>query len=158
MKMKQAAFCLAAGLTVSVGFAQDAPATKVAEANTTAAVAQSTSGTSALVGEDSASTSMSSLMAKNFSEEKLQARWKSEEQLYRDADIPEDKIKKLYDLNLTTWRAMASGEKTDYQAYIRDRNSILTPEEMKNLRTTQREAIEKRTSQRDGATTTASQM
>lgn len=140
---KQLVFCLAAGLAVSVSFAQETTATKVAAANTTAAE----------TGQDAAGTSMSALMAKNFSEEKLQERWKAEEKLYQDAGISEEKIQKLHDLNLSTWRAMAAGEKTDYQGFLRERNAVLTPEEMQNLRKAQRDAIAKRVRLKDEGTT-----
>ncbi len=148
------AACLAtsAGFATSPGFSEDTTATKVAAANTTAAMTQATTGTAAQTGDDAGGTSMSALMARNFSEEKLQARWNTEEKLYRDAGIPEEKIKKLHELNVATWKAMASGEKTDYQAYIRERNALLTQEEMQKLRTTQREAIAKRVGQRDDST------
>lgn len=156
MKMKQLALCVTAGLVGGVGFAQETTATRVVAANTTAAMDQATTGTPAQSGDDAASTSMSALMAKNFSEEHLQVRWKAEEQLYKDAGIPEEKIQKLHDLNVATWRAMGAGEKTDYQSFIRERNAVLTPEEMQKLRTTQREAIAKRTRIKDEATTAPS--
>lgn len=137
---KHMAICAALGLATGLAFAQSEKAVTIPGGATTSTA-------------DAAHTSMSALMAQNFTEEKLQARWKAEENLYKQSGLSEDKIQKLHDLNVKTWKAMASGEKTDYEAFIRERNAILTPEEMQKLRTTQRQAITERIKQRHDTTT-----
>lgn len=59
----------------------------------------------------------------------LEMRLQRYEEDYREAGIPEDKIKQLSTLERQTYEAIASGQKVDLKGLMTKRREILSPEE-----------------------------
>lgn len=130
---KSLVVCLAIALSSSMAMAQQAPA------------ASSNAATTA--------TRQANPAARLFTQEQFEKRWKVEEQMYKDAGIGEEKIKKLHDLNAEVWKARAEGNKADFQKIMKERQQVLSQEEVQKIRDLRRKKMESQLGKRRGLTT-----
>lgn len=87
---------------------------------------------------------------KYFSDEMFERQWQNEEQLYRSAEIPDEKIKKLHELKKKQWQARRTGERVNYAQLVRQVSQVLSQEELERVTSQRTERI--REVLADGAT------
>lgn len=141
---------LALTLSSSIAFAQTpvpangTPATEYTEltsATKTAGATQLTSATQTTSATKA--TTATRPTSRLFTQEQFEQRWEKESQMYRDAGIDEDKIKEIHDLNSRVWKARAEGNKADFQKIMKERQQILTQEEIGKIRDLRRKQMDK---------------
>lgn len=115
------------------------------------AVAQTTAPASSNAA--TTATERANPAARLFTQEQFEKRWKVEEQMYKDAGISEEKIQKLHDLNSEVWKARADGSKADFQKIMKERQKVLSQEEVQKIRDMRREKMESQLAERRAATT-----
>lgn len=96
-------------------------------------------------------------ITRGLTPEMFERRWASEEQLYKEAGIPDEKIQKIKTINQKVWNARANGEKIDFHELNRERQAIFTEEETKKYRDLLQQRIPENLRGRDYRTSASAQ-
>lgn len=145
--MKRYALCMILCTAGCLAFSQEQSYTTLGAATTgTATNLTGTTGTAVAPGD--ANSTAAEMIRRNFSEENFEKRWEMEEGLYKEAGISEEKIARLKEINKKMWDARAKGEKTNFEELSRQRQEVLSSEEIEKLRNTRRNMIQQKLNER----------